>query len=127
MKRQSPIVPNPGGRRAAWEQEGAAAAAGAVSGALIGTFGGPVGAAIGAVAGAAAGAVAGAAFHARDKRASARDRELDRAIGIDGGEIGAPNLEHPPARVGTYSSASAGSGGATDSAPAEGPMQPPDE
>jgi hypothetical protein len=38
----------------------------------------------------------------------ARTRELDAVIGISGGDMGAPNLAHPPAKVGAYSSASVG-------------------
>ncbi len=43
---------------------------------------------------------------------------------MTGGELGAPNLKHPPARVGAYSAASAGvaTGGDDDEAPAEGPI-----
>jgi hypothetical protein len=53
------------------------------------------------------------------------DRELDAEIGVSGGDLGAPNLKHPPATTGVYSAASSGAGASGES-PAEGPMQPVD-
>jgi hypothetical protein len=81
------------------------------------------GAAIGAVAGAMAESVVG-----RDRDKSARDdARLDAEIGVSGGELGAPNLLHPPARVGAYSSASVGAGRRGGGTPAEGPISEPED
>ena len=58
--------------------------------------------------------------------AAAHDRELDEEIGVMGGDLGAPNLKHPPAKVGAYSTAATGTGASGGgSEPAEGPMQIP--
>jgi hypothetical protein len=51
---------------------------------------------------------------------------LDDEIGVSGGELGAPNLEHPPAKVGAYSGTSAGVSSEGGEQPAEGPMQTPE-
>ena len=76
------------------------AAGGAAAGAVIGAVAGPAGAAVGAVLGGAAGAIA-EAFVERDGRiAEARSTKLDEEIGITAGDLGAPNLKHPSARVG---------------------------
>jgi hypothetical protein len=56
----------------------------------------------------------------------AEDAKLDAEIGVSGGELGAPNLAHPPAKVGAYSGSSAGSGEGDGEEPSEGPMQTPD-
>jgi hypothetical protein len=100
---------------------------GAVAGAVLGAAAGPVGIVAGGVLGGAAGAAAASALESDAKRKGARDRELDEEIGVTGGELGAPNLKHPPARIGAYSAASAGvaTAGDDDEAPAEGPMSPP--
>jgi len=110
------------GRR---EHEAEGGAAGAVAGGVLGAVGGPPGVVAGAVIGAAAGALAG---FAADRESAARETEeakLDREIGVSDGELGAPNLEHPPATVGTYSGSSTGTSSTDGEAPAEGPMQPP--
>ena len=70
--------------------------------------------------------MAAAAMQKQEKKDDAHTRELDAVIGVSGGEMGAPNLKHPPARRGAYSAASAGSTGVA-ATPAEGPMQTPDE
>jgi predicted amino acid dehydrogenase len=102
-------------------------AAGALAGAAMGAIAGPPGAIAGAVVGAIAGAVTGVAMERDAAERAAEERELDREIGVNGGELGAPNLKHPQAKVGAYSAASAGAGDgeATDEEPAEGPIQPP--
>lgn len=106
-------------------REGGGAVAGAVGGAAIGSIAGPPGAVVGAVIGAAAGALAGLALDGSEHDEEAESTKLDDEIGINGGEIGASNLKHPPARVGAYSGASAGAGGSAEDEPAEGPMQKP--
>jgi hypothetical protein len=85
------------------------------------------GAAAGAVVGAIVGAVAGRATEQNDESRAAEDRKLDAEIGVSGGELGAPNLKHPPAKTGTYSGGSAGVAPSSgDEEPAEGPMQSPE-
>lgn len=107
------------------EAEGTAS--GALVGAVVGAIAGPPGVVAGAIVGGVAGALTGAALDEESSRRAARERELDDAIGINGGDLGAPNLAHPPARVGAYSSASAGVASTSSETPAEGPMQSPEE
>jgi hypothetical protein len=105
----------------AHEAEGAAS--GAAAGAVLGAAAGPVGIVAGAVIGGAAGALAASALEKDAARKGARERELDEQIGVTGGDLGAPNLKHPPARVGAYSAASAGAATSDDDEePTEGPM-----
>jgi hypothetical protein len=108
------------GKRIVHEIEGAAG--GAVAGAVGGAIAGPAGVVAGAVLGGLAGAAAESALEEAELRRGSRARELDAQIGLTGGDLGAPNLEHPPARIGAYSAASAGAAQASH-APAEGPMQ----
>jgi hypothetical protein len=107
------------------EAEGAAS--GAIAGTVVGAAAGPPGMAAGAIIGAAAGAMAGAALDAEGESRALRTRELDAVIGVSGGDMGAPNLLHPPSKVGAFSGASVGGGGSDGGAPAEGPMQSPDK
>lgn len=83
-------------RRLAHEVEGGAS--GAIAGAVIGAAAGPPGAVAGAILGGVAGVMAGAVLDSESSRRSARASELDAEIGVVGGEIGAPNLLHPPER-----------------------------
>jgi hypothetical protein len=80
---------------------------------------------VGAVVGAVAGAIGEAAIEKNSAATRAEVAKLDAEIGVSGGELGAPNLDHPPAKVGAYSGSSAGSGDSDGEEPAEGPMQPP--
>ncbi len=98
---------------------------GAVAGAALGFVAGAPGIVAGAVLGGLVGAIATAFVSQRDAEDDARDRELDRQIGVTSDEIGAPNLEHPAATVGAYSSGACGSAPSSDETPAEGPMQEP--
>lgn len=107
------------------ERELEASAGGAVAGAAIGAFAGPPGAIAGAVIGAMAGAVVDYEMRSETSFEAERDRLLDEEIGVSGGEMGAPNLIHLTAKIGAYSSASLGSGAASEEQPAEGPMQSP--
>jgi phage tail tape-measure protein len=70
--------------------------AGVVAGATMGSIAGPPGAAIGAVIGGIVGVAAGAILDEKSGEAAERDRELDEEIGVTSGEVGAPNLAHPP-------------------------------
>jgi sporulation protein YlmC with PRC-barrel domain len=105
--------------------EAVGAAGGAITGGILGAVAGPPGVAAGAVIGGIAGAVAEAALERGTEDQEARTRELDAELGIDGGDIGAKNLRHPPAKRGTYAGASVGLGGSSGEAPAEGPIPPP--
>jgi hypothetical protein len=103
------------------------AAVGAAAGAAVGAIAGPPGIAVGAAIGTAVGALAEGAVD-RDKQARSRhDATLDQEIGVTGGDMGASNLRHPPARIGAYSDASAGARGRGKRTPAEGPIPEPDE
>jgi uncharacterized membrane protein len=103
------------------------AASGAVVGAAVGAMAGPPGVVVGALIGAAAGALAVEAMGTESDRRAAHEAELDEEIGVVGGDLGAPNLKHPPAKVGAYSAAAAGVAAAPAAEPAEGPMQTPEE
>jgi len=103
-----------------------AGTAGMLTGAAVGAAAGPPGIVAGAVFGAAAGTVVGAALDADSRARSQRTRELDAAIGVTAGSVGAPNLVHPPPVVGAYSPASSGVESA-HADPAEGPIQGLDE
>jgi hypothetical protein len=107
------------------EAEGAAG--GAIAGAAMGAIAGPAGVAAGAVIGGVVGAVAAKINDEESERHSLRDGELDEAIGVMGGDLGAPNLEHPPAIRGTYSSASSGGGSGGGEPSASGPMSTPED
>jgi phage tail tape-measure protein len=79
------------------EHEAEGAAAGAFAGALVGACAGPPGVIAGAILGGAAGAMVGRVMDAQASADVARTRELDAVIGVSGGDMGAPNLTHPPA------------------------------
>jgi phage tail tape-measure protein len=122
-KSDKPVDPN---KKKQVEREVEGGAAGALAGATMGAFAGPPGAIAGAVVGAVAGAVAGRAIEKGVEARAAENEELDSEIGVSGGELGAPNLKHPPAKIGAYSGGSAGvGGGADDEEPDEGPIPAP--
>jgi hypothetical protein len=108
------------------EHEAEAAASGAIVGAVVGAAAGPAGVAAGAVIGGIAGALAGSVLDQDSTERAARTRELDAIIGVTEGDLGAPNLKHPPATIGAYSAASVGEGGKGSGEPAEGPIQSPE-
>ena len=102
--------------------------AGAAAGAALGAMAGPLGMVAGAIVGAAAGAIAASAAQDGEEEKAARDLEIDEEIGVLGGDIGAPNLKHPPVRNGgAFSAASCGAGGGGGGPSAEGPMPAPPE
>lgn len=100
--------------------------AGAAAGAALGIVAGPPGIAAGAIVGGSIGAFAGVADERDVTRRAARDAVLDEEIGVTSDELGAPNLRHPAAIVGAYSSASAGAASG-DRRPAEGPTSTPQD
>jgi hypothetical protein len=105
--------------------EAAGAAGGAVAGAALGAIAGPLGIATGAIVGGVIGAFVAKVSDEESERASLHDGELDAVIGVNGGDLGAPNLKHPPALRGTYSAGSAGAGSSGGGSPSEGPMPGP--
>jgi hypothetical protein len=112
------------GRCIAHEVEGGAS--GALAGAAFGAAAGLPGMVAGAVMGGIAGALSGVALDIESLRQTARTRALDAEIGVSEGELGAPNLDHLPAKVGAYSAASAGTSSSSGGdEPAEGPIPPP--
>lgn len=102
------------------------AAGGAIAGAALGAVAGPAGAAAGAIIGGVVGAFTAKISDEEADRVSFHDGELDETIGVMGGDLGAPNLEHPPAVRGVYSAASSGGGGGGGSS-SSGPIQTPEE
>jgi hypothetical protein len=103
------------------------AAAGAIAGASLGAIAGPPGMVAGAVIGGAIGAAAGHRLEKDDVIADEHDAELDKTIGVSGGDLGAASPNQPPAKRGAYSGASAGTNAGGGDAPSEGPMQNPDK
>jgi hypothetical protein len=87
---------------------------------------GPPGAVAGAVIGGIVGALASAAVQNDGYDMAEHDAELDAELGISEGDIGAPNLEHPPAERGAFSASVCGADIFDDQEPAEGPMPPAD-
>jgi len=106
------------------EHEAEGGASGALVGAIVGASAGPAGVIAGALIGGAAGVVAGAVLDQESSAKEQRTRELDEEIGVTGGDLGAPNLKHPPPTSGAYSEASSGVA-PTEEPPAEGPIQTP--
>ena len=125
-KRRSKLARDPSFQRHPVHEAGGAAG-GAIAGAALGSIAGPAGVAAGAVIGGVVGAFVAKVSDQESTRVSVHTAELDAVIGVNGGDLGAPNLKHPPAQRGTYSAASSGgeSGGGTSSA--EGPMQTPED
>jgi phage tail tape-measure protein len=104
----------------------AGAIAGEVAGAVVGSAAGPVGTITGMILGGIAGTVAGNLMERESERAGAHDEELDRTIGVVGGDLGAARKDAPPARIGAPSSASSGAG-SYGRTPAEGPIPEPED
>ena len=115
--------------------EAIVAAAASLAGAAVGIIAGPAGVVAGAVIGSLAGAAAGAMLADSNHRRWHHDEELDTVIGVYHrggaaeqmmtGSMGAAPPDAPPARIGAFSSGSAGGAGARPSTPPpnEGPMQ----
>jgi sporulation protein YlmC with PRC-barrel domain len=108
------------------EHEVEGGGAGALAGALLGVVAGPPGMVAGALIGGAAGAITGAALDTESVARAMGTRVLDTEIGVGEGDLGAPNLAHPPAKTGAYSAASAGVDTSSGEPCAEGPMPPPE-
>lgn len=100
---------------------------GVAAGAALGSFAGPVGIIAGAIIGSGVGAVLAIAQNRQWHRNSEGEDLYDEELGIMGGELGSPNLEHPPATVGTYSTGSLGLSRPPEERIASGPVSLPDE
>ena len=109
------------------ENMGAGAVSGALAGAAAGVIAGPVGAVAGGALGAVAGAAAGVALAEDHEKRLEEEEELDRDIGVTEGSMGAPNLKHPPAKVGAFSKNAAGGAPVSTPTPASGPISGTDE
>jgi hypothetical protein len=72
---------------------------------MMGGVAGPPGAVAGAILGAAVGAASAMAMDRAEADEARRTEVLDDEIGISGGDMGAPNLEHPPPASGAFSAA----------------------
>lgn len=96
-------------------------AAGAAAGAIAGTIAGPIGMAIGAVVGGFVGAAAGVAVETADDEKSAHEAQLDRDIGVSGGNIGEASPGQPPSH-GRFQAAALGTEG-SEPEYSEGPIQ----
>jgi hypothetical protein len=106
--------------------EEAAAIAGEIAGGIVGSVAGPAGTVAGMIIGAVAGSVVGAGIEAGERESAEHEKELDDAIGVRGGNMGAAKPGAPPARIGAFSAASSG-GASHRPQPAEGPIQDIDE
>jgi hypothetical protein len=105
--------------------EAGGALVGALGGAGLGMVAGPPGMVAGAILGGAAGTLTSWALESNATDLEARNKRLDAEIGVIGGDIGVPGLEHPPPKTGAYSIASTGLDDPGESRLAEGPIQPP--
>jgi len=101
------------------------AAAASLTGATIGIIAGPAGVVAGAIIGSVVGAAAGVMLADSNSRRWHHDEDLDYDIGVYDGSLGAASPDAPPARIGAFSSGSAGGGTARPSTPPPnaGPMQ----
>jgi phage tail tape-measure protein len=100
----------------------AGALAGEVAGGVVGSAAGPVGAVAGMVIGGIVGSVMGKVLENESDARDAHEAELDREIGVIGGDIGAARKGAPSTRGARPSAASCGVP-AAGGTPAEGPMQ----
>ena len=102
---------------------GIGALVGALGGIALGIVAGPIGMVIGGILGAVGGAGVGDAVGRIQEHRRVHDDQIDEAIGVIDGNLGAAPWDQPQARIGAYSGASAGvTSTSVDSAPAEGPL-----
>jgi phage tail tape-measure protein len=106
--------------------EAEAGASGALAGGILGAAAGPAGIVAGAIIGGAVGTIVGAVLESESSRQASHSRTLDAQIGVSEGDLGAPNLHHPVAKIGAYSAASVGVDSSSHDEPAEGPIQAPE-
>jgi hypothetical protein len=103
------------------------AVTGSLAGAAVGAVAGPPGVVAGAVIGGVAGALTGLGVADDAQWRHGHAAALDDAIGVTAGDLGAASPDLPPARIGAFSSGSAGVSAARHSTPSEGPMQDIDD
>ena len=101
----------------------AATIVGAITGLATGALGGPIGALAGGWLGSAIGTFTGVALDEEQSRVREATAKLDADVGVIGGDIGAADPNAPPARIGAFSSGSAGVAPPRLGGPSEGPMQ----
>jgi hypothetical protein len=99
------------------------ALAGAAAGAAMGALAGPPGIVAGAVIGGAIGTAAGVGLHIGHVEEDRKQEQLDRDIGVIGGNIGEAPPDAPKSERGVFHAASLGIGGGGGSVPSEGVMQ----
>lgn len=100
--------------------------AGAAVGATAGVLAGPPGIVVGAVIGGGISAATGVVLHEARLQHDAEDEQLDRDIGVIGGNIGEALAGAPPV-LGAFHPTSMGVAGVLSPVPSEGPMQNLDE
>jgi hypothetical protein len=98
---------------------------GLAAGAALGSYAGPPGLVAGALLGGVVGALLSIAQNRQMHRESEEVDRFDETVGITSGDLGVPNLEHPPATIGTYSSSSLGLGWEADPIVSRGPINAP--
>lgn len=98
------------------------AIAGAAAGAVVGVLAGPPGIVAGAVIGGAIGVGAATALHRQHLEEARKDEQLDRDIGVIGGNLGEAPPDAPKSERGVFHAASLGIGGG-GAEPSEGLMQ----
>jgi hypothetical protein len=110
-----------------WGYEVGGGAIGALAGAGMGAiFGGSAAGVFGAVMGAAMGAGTAWAASNQAQEVAQHDEELDAAIGVERGDLGAPGLIHPRPTIGAFSKEATGAAGAgNEPEQADGPIVPP--
>jgi hypothetical protein len=119
-RREKPVVP-----RALLPLTVIEAPLAALAGAVLGFMAaGPIGIVVGLILGTVVGVLVAIALNRQTRIDGERDRLSDEAIGVYYGSLGAPNLEHPPARIGAFSAGSMGRSSWNPEEPenAEGPM-----
>lgn len=99
------------------------AVAGAAAGAVVGVLAGPPGIIAGAIIGGAIGGAAAAALHKTHLQEARKEEELDRDIGVIGGNLGEAPPDAPKSERGIFSAASLGIGGGGGGEPSEGAIQ----
>jgi hypothetical protein len=99
----------------------------AAAGATTGVLAGPPGIVAGAVIGGAIGAATGLALHREHVAQGVKDEQLDRDIGVIGGNIGEAPPDAPKSERGVFHAAAMGVGSGPVSTPSEGIMQSVDD
>jgi hypothetical protein len=94
----------------------------ALAGLALGLAAGPPGMIAGALLGGVAGLLLALALWRKQHRDAESEDVYDEELGVTSGTVGAPNLQHPPARIGAYSAESMGASAWTPAEPVAGPI-----